>query len=426
MIDYNKVNQYYFNIYLNAFKKAKEKIPLLKWNTLYDGWLYEVDAELEKDLVKDNFIQILLECIKSFLDLRAIYRKLGIPVESLEHMVYNFKKIYLESLSLIYLHKNFYFTQHDIIFQKGKVRLLHYKIKDTNKSIRIPILIVYGQINKYNIMDISFERSVIRNLQSNGFDVYLIDWGYERNKDDNNSLNDYVKELKQVVHIILKENNVDKISLIGYCWGGVISLIYATLYKHNTNCLVLLATPIDFSKDKTLLSTWAKNMEIEESIIREYGHLDGSFLDIAFIMRNPHRSLYNKYFNVKNFENINLLSNFLAVEKWLYDTRPIPGIYYKEIIDNFYKKNLLISNRLEINRKTVNLREFDIPVLYAVAQKDDLVSPESTIALSKYISSDEKKIVEIPGGHVGLIIGSNAHKKVWPEIYDWIKKINTR
>jgi polyhydroxyalkanoate synthase len=59
-------------------------------------------------------------------------------------------------------------------------------------------------------------------------------------------------------------------------------------------------------------------------------------------------------------------------------------------------------------------------VLTIVAEKDDLVSPTSSIAINDHISSKDKSILENPGGHVALCISNTAHKKLWPEVAKWL------
>jgi polyhydroxyalkanoate synthase len=61
-----------------------------------------------------------------------------------------------------------------------------------------------------------------------------------------------------------------------------------------------------------------------------------------------------------------------------------------------------------------------VPVLSITAEKDDLVSPASSVAINDYISSKDKSVLKNPGGHVALCISSAAHKKLWPEVAKWL------
>jgi polyhydroxyalkanoate synthase len=110
---------------------------------------------------------------------------------------------------------------------------------------------------------------------------------------------------------------------------------------------------------------------------------------------------------------------FLAVEKWLYETPSIPGNLYRQIINDCYKGNLLIQNKMMVGGKQVDLKKVEVPLLTVVAQRDDLVSPESTLAANDYVSSKDKTSLQAPSGHVGLCISSHAHEKLWPDAARW-------
>jgi poly(3-hydroxyalkanoate) synthetase len=55
------------------------------------------------------------------------------------------------------------------------------------------------------------------------------------------------------------------------------------------------------------------------------------------------------------------------------------------------------------------------PLLTIVAEDDDLISPESTLAIKNYVSSKDKVSLTTAGGHVELCTGKMAHEKLWSE-----------
>jgi polyhydroxyalkanoate synthase len=212
----------------------------------------------------------------------------------------------------------------------------------------------------------------------------------------------------------------NKISLLGYCWGGIIALCYASLYNYNLRNLILLAVPVDSSKDQTILAVWAKNLDTDK-LIDEFGHFSGQVLDIGFMMRNPMRYTTDKYLTMaKRNNDKHFMDLFISVEEWLYNTPNIPGTLFKDIINGCYKNNLLIKNGMRLNDGIIDLHRIETPILTIVAENDDLVSPDSTLEIQNCVSSKTKKIIRCKGGHVGLCISSSAHSKLWPEVADWI------
>jgi polyhydroxyalkanoate synthase len=386
----------------------------------YNDFVSELDREFDHQLRKSHFTETLASYMDSFVDVRKQMRKSGMPVEYFDVMSYEAKKNLLNSAVLM-LEKNKYATPSEVVYQRGKIRLLHYLNENKNA---IPIILVYAQINHFDLMDINYDKSVVRNLTSLGLDVYVLDWGYQGREDDHHSLHDYINFLNEATSALKERTGLEKIPIIGYCWGGLLSLIYTALYKQNIESLVLIAAPVDFSKDNTLITTWVKSVDANK-IIDEYGHIDGNMLDYAFMMRNPHRNLVDKYLKVfKSINDIKFMENFFEVERWLYNTPPIPGKMYRQIVNDLYKNNLLVANKLKVGDKTVNLKEVDVPLFVAVSEKDDLVSPESTFAVNECVSSNDISKIRMPGGHVGLIISKSSHERLWPNISKWIVEKN--
>ena len=119
---------------------------------------------------------------------------------------------------------------------------------------------------------------------------------------------------------------------------------------------------------------------------------------------------------------------FMAVESWLYDSVPIIGKVYEQIINDIYKKNLLIKNKMMLGKDVINLKKITMPILNIVGTNDDLVSAESSRTITTtndIISSKDKKTLEFPTGHVGLYISRSAHKKLWPEVEKWLIERST-
>jgi poly(3-hydroxyalkanoate) synthetase len=74
------------------------------------------------------------------------------------------------------------------------------------------------------------------------------------------------------------------------------------------------------------------------------------------------------------------------------------------------------------NGVIINLKNINMPFLNIVAKKDDLVASSSSKALNNALTeSHDKSLIEFNSGHVGLMIGKNAHNELWPKVGEWIK-----
>jgi polyhydroxyalkanoate synthase len=310
-------------------------------------------------------------------------------------------------------------TPSDIVEMKGSFKIRHYK-SDVAPKQKTPLLVIYSLINRHYILDLLPKVSVIKNLQKQGFDVYAIGWGTPKSFDSDLSLEMYAEEyIGAAVEKIKELSGSDKVSLFGYCWGGLFALIYSTIHPENVKNLILHATPVDIDKDKTIIENWTAHLNAD-NLVDTCGNIPGWLLNLAFILRNPVETMlkYPRYFSEPR--SIDEITQFFAIETWLYDSRPIIGQVYREIVDQVYKKNLLIKNKMKVGSKTINLKDISIPVLDIVGTKDDLVPPSSSKSVIDAISSADKKLIEFPTGHVGLCISTAAHEKLWPEVGKWL------
>jgi len=310
-------------------------------------------------------------------------------------------------------------TPSEVIEMKGRFNLLHYK-SDLPLKHKTPLLVVYSLINRHYILDLSPKSSVIKNLQSQGFDIYATDWGTPASYDKDLTLASYAEEyVENAVEKIKEITGSQKVSLFGYCWGGLFALIYSATNQDSVKNLILHATPVDIEKQKTIIENWAAHLNAD-NLVDTFGNVPGWLLNFAFFLRNPVENMlkYSRYFSEPR--TLDEITQFFAIETWLYDSTPIIGEVYREIVDQIYRQNLLIKNKMKVGNDIINLKNITMPVLNIVGTEDDLVPPSASKSVIDVIGSTDKKLIEFPTGHVGLCISRNAHEKLWPEVGKWL------
>jgi polyhydroxyalkanoate synthase subunit PhaC len=421
-------------------------------------------AEFEKTLKKrfhktfdnsfreEKFVNLLSDTVASYSELAEV-TGMGKMYQNLSNKFALWNNYFVESIR-----DTLYRTPSKKIYELEKYSLFHYDNNnetittsstiETNKKERknmvykyeqkIPVLVIYAFINRHYILDLLPKVSVIRNLLNQGLDIFATDWGtpsvYDKNLTIGHFINNYIDKSVDYIRRITKS---DKVSLFGYCWGGDLALMYAALHPEKIKNLTTVATPGDSDLDDSLLSVWTRSVK-EDYILDAFGNVPGMLLNSAFNLRRP-IEYSHKYFHFfeqpHSFESI---AEFFATETWLYDSPPVIGEIYREFVEYCYKQNLLIKNKMIIqydkdniisnnndkNNKTkvIDLENITAPYLNVVAQKDDLVAPESSKALNSALTkSYDKKLIEFSSGHVGLMIGSRAHTELWPKVGQWIR-----
>jgi polyhydroxyalkanoate synthase len=312
-------------------------------------------------------------------------------------------------------------TPHEVLAETRTYKLLHYQ-QMVSKTAKTPILVVYALINRSYVLDLQQDKSWVKSLLSQGFDVYLIDWKTPTAADKYVSFDDYVNcYIDDCVDTVLRKNKLDKLTLHGYCMGATMSAMYTTLHQEKVRNLAVVAPVVDTEKDTTVIGNMAKNMDVDK-MVDVIGNLPAEQLYACYSALKPFKQGVNKYFNlVQNIDNEQFVGNFLRIEKWLYDTPPIAGQTFRQWISDIYQKNLLVKNELKLGNEVIDLSRIKVPLLNIVADEDHLVSPQCSAPLNDMVSSTDKRLMRFHTGHVGLIASLYSQNNVLPKVGQWLK-----
>lgn len=313
-------------------------------------------------------------------------------------------------------------TPSEVVFEVDKMKLLHYT-SEKPPIHKTPLIFVFALVNRPYILDLHDQKSVVQKFVNAGFDTYLIDWGTPDHSDRHLGLEHYVDGyIPRVVNYVQKVSDVDKVNILGYCMGGTMSAMYTALNPDSVKNLILLAAGINFDTDDSLLNEWAKpeNFNVDD-FVDAYGNCPADFLQGGFSLLKPIQNFIQKPLNFyENLDNDKFIDEFLTMESWLNENIPLPGNVYRQFIKNLYQKNLLVQGRMPIGDRIVNLGDIHCPILNLMASNDDLVPCAQSEPFNDLVSSTDRKTMKLKAGHIGLAVGSRAHKEFWPSACDWL------
>jgi polyhydroxyalkanoate synthase len=311
-------------------------------------------------------------------------------------------------------------TPKELILEEDKLTLYHY-LNRTELSCDVPILICYALVNRQYMMDLQSDRSLINNLLGRGLDIYIMDWGYPDMGDRYLTLEDYIDiYLNDCVDTVRSLSGYDKINLLGVCQGGTFASIYASLYPEKISNLITMVTPIDFSVTDSLLNIWSRYMDIDK-MVDTLGIIPGDFMNVGFLMLKPFQLMVDKYVGLmENLDDPATVTNFVRMEKWIYDSPAQAGEAYRKFLKDLYQENKLVKGEFELGGRHVDLKNITMPLLNIYATEDHLVPPDSSIPLNDLVGSEDKTLYAFPGGHIGLYVSSRSQKELAPAVSDWL------
>ncbi len=323
-------------------------------------------------------------------------------------------------------------TPSEVVYTEDKMRLLHYKPR-VKKTHAVPVLIVYALVNRYYILDLQPDKSIVRNLLDQGFDVYIIDWGYPSGADRYLTLDDYVNGyIDTAVDTVRERSGRKKITVFGVCQGGTFSLMYAALHQDKIKNLITLVAPVDFDTEEGMLNIWAKSLDIDK-VVDYYGIIPGDFLNSGFLLTDPFRLIIDKYLGIFEriecepgdeaceLKNKETVKNFLRMEKWIFDSPAQAGETLRQFIKDCYQENLLVKNEMMLDGQQIDLAKITVPLLNVMGKFDHIVPNSCSVPINDAVSSSDTETLIFPTGHIGMFVGAKSQKEVCPQIAGWLQ-----
>jgi polyhydroxyalkanoate synthase len=317
------------------------------------------------------------------------------------------------------------------VFRQDKTTLYRYEPM-AKRSVAVPVLVVYGLVGRYTMADLQEDRSLIRNLLSQGVDLYTVDWGNPSRGDRWLTIDDYVEGyLADCVEFICREHRVKSINVLGICEGGVFTLCHAALHPDRVKNLIVTITPVDFHADQDegrtdhgFINLWTRSLTPEDidRLIEANGNLPGELMSYVFSTMTPMSSLTKYNLGLLDvLDDEKKLLNFLRMEKWLADRPHHPGEAAKQWLKDLYQQNKLVKNQFELGGRKVELANITMPVLNVYAKEDHIIPPQCSRALGRCVGTDDYSEIGLAGGHVGVFVSGKSQGILGKGIADWLK-----
>ena len=304
-------------------------------------------------------------------------------------------------------------TEGAVVFENEYFQLLEYKPL-TTKVYERPFLLVPPCINKFYILDLQPENSLIRHLVAEGHRTFVVSW---RNPDESmaqTTWDDYIENA--VIKAITTTQEVsgsDQINALGFCVGGTMLVnalgVLAARKQSPVASATLLTALVDFT-DTGILDVF-----IDESFVRyremqmgSGGLMKGQDLASTFSFLRPNDLVWNY-----------VVGNYLKGETpppfdllyWNSDSTNLPGPWYAWYLRNFYlENNLKNPGGVTVCGEKLDLTKVDLP-LYIYGSREDHIVPIQGAYASTQIFPGKKRFAMGASGHIAGVINPPAKKK---------------
>lgn len=311
-------------------------------------------------------------------------------------------------------------TEREEIWRDGKVVLYRF-VGERRPVNKVPTLIAYALVNRPYMVDLQANRSLVRGLLERGEDVYVIDWGYVDRSDRYLTLEDYIERfIGGAVDALLERSGQPSLNLLGVCQGGAFSLCYAALHPEKVRNLITMVTAVDYHTPDNMLSNWNRDLDVD-LMVDTLGNIPADMMNFTYLMLKPWRLFAQKYVGMVDLlDDPAAMTDFLRMEKWIFDSPDQAGEAFREFDKQFFQENRLMDGTVEIGGRTVDLGFVDMPVLNIYAEHDHLVPPAASRALREVVGSEDYTEHAFRGGHIGIYVSGRAQAEIPNTIHDWL------
>ena len=311
-------------------------------------------------------------------------------------------------------------TPRDAVWSEGKSVL--YRYRSDHRSVRPPVLLVMSLVSRAYILDLQPGNSFVEHLLDEGFDVFLLDWGVPDEDDATNTLETYVDHhIPAAVEIVNGLGQDNGVTVFGYCFGGLLSLLYAAGHTDDPiRNLVVMATPVDFDHMPPAMSGIGAGATNPDDVLNDDGNVPAATVRAGFSLLTPTADLATYADFWERLDDDRFLESYQAMTGWTRNHIPFPGAAFKQTVEIFNNGNGFINDRISLGGRTLHLSDITVPFLNILAERDHIVPAEATLPLNGLIGSAEAYELALPAGHVGLIVGRGAKTRCMPAMSNWM------
>jgi polyhydroxyalkanoate synthase len=317
-------------------------------------------------------------------------------------------------------------TPKEVIWTLNKAKLYRYiPVLPREKRHPIPLLLVFALMNRPSILDLRPGHSFVEYMVNQGYDVYLLDWGAPGIEDKNLKFDDYTLDyMPRAIRKLKLVSGSEVFSMLGWCIGAILTTIYAALRAEDgLKNLILLTAPLDFAdKQAITFARWVDERYFDvEKVIASFGNMPAEMLEYGARALKPVENYIGNYLRLwDNLDNPQIVESWHAMNTWVTDNIPLSGATFRQLIVDLYRNNCLMEGTLKIRGQVVNLSRIRANLLDVIASADHITPPCQSERILEQVSSTDKQIFRVSGGHIGIMAGSGAGKVTWPHIDTWL------
>ena len=303
-------------------------------------------------------------------------------------------------------------TPGSVVLRTEMFELIQYT-PQTSKVRTVPLLIVPPTINKYYVIDLAENRSLVEHLVKNGQQVYCISW---RNPDARHAAwgaDAYGRAILEAMDTCQQIARTEQVALLALCSGGMLSsMVLGHLAGigelDRVAAFSLAVTVLDQAQaglPSALLSRKAAAAAVQRS--KEKGYLDGRMLAEVFAWLRPNDLIWNYWVNNYLLGHAPKAFDILY---WNADPVRMTAAMHRDFIELAVSNGLVEPGGARMLGTELDLGKVDTDTYVLAGIADHLCKWESCYRTTQLLGGNTKFVLST-SGHIASMVNPPGNEK---------------
>jgi polyhydroxyalkanoate synthase len=301
-----------------------------------------------------------------------------------------------------------------VVFRNRMFELIQYAPK-TGTVHKTPLLIFPPWINKFYIMDLKPQNSLIRWIVDQGFTLFMVSWKNPDASYRDVGMDTYIEEgYLAALNEVKAITGEPKVNLVGYCIAGTtLSLVLSLLKKRKDKSIksaTFFTTLTDFT-DQGEVGVFLDDDFVDgiEREVQGSGILSSFFMSRTFSYLRSNDLIYTPAIRSYMMGEAPPAFDLLY---WNGDGTNLPARMAVEYLRRLCQENRFASPEgVEFCGETLHIGDVDVPLCAIACETDHIAAWKSSYDGVRQMGSGDKTFLLSESGHIAGIINPPSKKK---------------
>lgn len=314
------------------------------------------------------------------------------------------------------------------LIDEGTLReVYHYRPSAQVRTQGDPVLLVTPLAAPALCFDLRRGCSLVEHFVNAGRPTYLVEYGAVSFRDRGLGMEHWIDEaVPLAIEEVSRNAGGRPVHVVGWSLGGIFTLLTAADRRDlPIASLSVLGSPFDI-RQVPLVAPLRPLLNLDDGRLatRAYRALGGApkpLVRWAFQLSSFQKLITKPLAVATHLDDADYMAQIEAVGRFTDNMIAYPGRTFGQLYHRFVRGNALVTGRIELDDRTIDVADIEVPVLVFAGATDGIAPVPAVKAVVPLLSgSSEVRFEIVPGGHLGMLTGRAARTSTWAVLDEWI------